>query len=80
VVALPSFGSTGFILFFIESKIQIIDPSRRSLVYCHEGFRATTAASILLRASVGDIDILIDGVEGWSALGSASGNAGYHVI
>jgi rhodanese-related sulfurtransferase len=49
-------------------------------VYCHEGFRATTAASILLRASVGDFDILIDGVEGWSALGSASGNAGYHVI
>jgi rhodanese-related sulfurtransferase len=38
-------------------------------VYCHEGFRATTAASILLRESSSNIGILIDGVEGWSALG-----------
>jgi len=43
--------------------------SETSLVYCHEGFRATTAASILLRESSSNIGILIDGVEGWSALG-----------
>jgi rhodanese-related sulfurtransferase len=46
-----------------------VDPSKPSLVYCHEGFRATTAASVLLRESAGDVGILIDGIEGWSALG-----------
>lgn len=46
-----------------------IDPSKPSLVYCHEGFRATTAASILLQKRAGAIAILIDGIEGWSALG-----------
>jgi rhodanese-related sulfurtransferase len=56
-------------LLDLESRAQLIDPSRASLVYCYEGFRATTAASILRRESSGEIGILIDGVEGWSALG-----------
>ncbi len=56
-------------LLDIDSRTRLIDRSRPSLVYCREGFRATTAASILLRDSSGDIGILIDGVEGWSALG-----------
>jgi rhodanese-related sulfurtransferase len=38
-------------------------------VYCREGFRATTAASILLRDGNDDIAILVDGIEGWAALG-----------
>jgi rhodanese-related sulfurtransferase len=56
-------------LLDLDPKKRIIDPSKPSLVYCHEGFRATTAASILLRESVGDVGILIDGVEGWLELG-----------
>jgi rhodanese-related sulfurtransferase len=42
---------------------------RRSFVYCQQGFRATTAASILLRRGVADVGVLFDGVEGWMALG-----------
>jgi rhodanese-related sulfurtransferase len=38
-------------------------------VYCQEGYRATTAASILMRESDGGVAILIDGVEGWLASG-----------
>ena len=56
-------------LLDLDSGIRSIDPSKRSLVYCREGYRATTATSILLRQSSGDFGILIDGFDGWSALG-----------
>ena len=62
-------GAISIPLLNIDSRVELIDPSKSSLVYCREGFRATTAASILLRESSADIGILIDGVEGWSALG-----------
>lgn len=62
-------GAISVPLLDLESRIQLIDPSKSSLVYCREGFRATTAASILLRESSAEIGILIDGIEGWSALG-----------
>jgi hydroxyacylglutathione hydrolase len=62
-------GAISMPLLDLDPKGRSLDPSRRNLVYCHEGYRATTAASILLRESVGDIGILIDGVEGWSAAG-----------
>jgi rhodanese-related sulfurtransferase len=56
-------------LLELDSKARSIDPSKTSLVYCHQGYRATTAASLLLRDSAVDVGILIDGVEGWSACG-----------
>jgi rhodanese-related sulfurtransferase len=62
-------GAVSVPLLDLASEAQHIDRSRPSLVYCREGYRSTTAASILLRKSVGDVGILIDGVEGWSALG-----------
>jgi rhodanese-related sulfurtransferase len=62
-------GAISLPLLDLDPKKPVIDPSKPSLVYCYEGFRATTAASILLRESTADIGILIDGVEGWSALG-----------
>ena len=62
-------GALSLPLLDLDPKKPVIDPSKPSLVYCYEGFRATTAASILLRGSSADIGILIDGVEGWSALG-----------
>ena len=62
-------GAISVPLLDLESTVQLIDPSKSSLVYCRQGFRATTAASILLRETSADIGILIDGVEGWSALG-----------
>jgi len=62
-------GAISVPLLDLESSVRRIDPSKPSLVYCHEGFRATTAASILLRESARDMGILIDGVEGWCASG-----------
>jgi rhodanese-related sulfurtransferase len=35
----------------LDSRVQTIDLSKPSLIYCHQGYRATTAASILLRES-----------------------------
>jgi rhodanese-related sulfurtransferase len=63
-------GAISVPLLDLESSAERINPAKPSLVYCHEGFRATTAASILLReSSSGEIGILIDGVEGWCAIG-----------
>ena len=62
-------GAISLPLLDLDPKKRLIDPSKPSLVYCHEGYRATTAASILQRESDGNIGILIDGVEGWLASG-----------
>lgn len=62
-------GAVSAPLLDFNSSLQCIDLSKPSLVYCREGFRAATAASILLRESSGEIGIFIDGVEGWSAAG-----------
>jgi rhodanese-related sulfurtransferase len=62
-------GAVSAPLLDLNSSMPLIDLSKPSLVYCREGFRATTAASILLRESSGEIGIFIDGVEGWSAAG-----------
>lgn len=62
-------GAISVPLLDLDSAVQSVDLSKPSLVYCHQGFRATTAVSILLRESFRDIGILIDGVEGWTALG-----------
>ena len=62
-------GAVSLPLLEIESNKRAIDPFTSSLIYCHEGFRATTAASILLRERDGNIGILIDGIEGWLASG-----------
>jgi len=63
-------GAISLPLLDLHASAERIDPAKPSLVYCLEGFRATTAASILLReSSSGEIGILIDGVEGWCASG-----------
>lgn len=64
-------GAISIPLLDLDRKTQDIDRSQPILVYCHEGFRATTAASILLREREGEVGILIDGVEGWLESGSA---------
>jgi len=65
----PAAGSGGSGSF--PTLKPVVAPAIRSLIYCREGFRATTAASLLLRQSVGTIGILVDGVQGWSRLGLA---------
>jgi rhodanese-related sulfurtransferase len=62
-------GAISVPLLDLEVCAQSIDQSKPSLVYCNEGYRATTAASFLFRNGSTDLGILIDGIEGWSALG-----------
>jgi rhodanese-related sulfurtransferase len=63
-------GAISVPLLDLEAGAPSIDQSRPSLVYCYQGYRATTAASILRRREgSGDLGILIDGIEGWTALG-----------
>jgi rhodanese-related sulfurtransferase len=62
-------GAVSMPLLDLDSKAHSIDPSKKNVVYCHEGYRATTAASLLFRGKSDNIGILIDGVEGWSACG-----------
>jgi rhodanese-related sulfurtransferase len=62
-------GAISIPLLDLHSSAHLIDPSKPSLVYCHEGYRATTAVSMLLRKSSGNITILVDGIEGWLASG-----------
>lgn len=62
-------GAISIPLLELHSKGYSIDRSKKSLVYCNEGYRATTAASLLFRKRAGDIGILIDGLEGWSSCG-----------
>ena len=62
-------GAVSMPLLDFESSAQLINRSKPSIVYCHAGFRASTAVSILLRESSNDIGIFLDGFEGWSALG-----------
>ena len=62
-------GATSVPLLELHSEAASIDFSRPSLVYCREGYRASTAASMLLRDHASDVGILIDGIEGWQACG-----------
>ncbi len=63
-------GATFVPLLELHSGAASIDFSRPSLLYCHEGYRASTAASILLlRDKALDVGIVIDGIEGWQARG-----------
>lgn len=43
-----------------------IDFSKPSLLYCQEGYRAMTAASMLLRRTTGNIIVLVGALEGCS--------------
>jgi rhodanese-related sulfurtransferase len=62
-------GAISMPLLDLDSRTQLIDFARPGLVYCQEGYRATTAASILRRETSAEIAILIDGIEGWAASG-----------
>ena len=62
-------GAIAMPLLELASTTPDTIPVRGSFVYCQQGFRATTAASILLRRGVADVGVLFDGVEGWMALG-----------
>jgi rhodanese-related sulfurtransferase len=56
-------GAISIPLLELSSEAPPIDFSKPSLVYCREGYRATTAASVLLRCNVRDVGIMIDAIE-----------------
>ena len=60
-------GAISMPLLEVNVQAVYIDPSKPILVYCQEGYRATIAASILLRDHAGDIGILTGGVQEWQA-------------
>jgi rhodanese-related sulfurtransferase len=62
-------GAISLPLLDIQPNARNMDLSMQSLIYCYEGFRATTAASMLLRNGGARVAILVDGVEGWLASG-----------
>ena len=62
-------GAISLPLLELHCEAASIDFLRPSLVYCREGYRAFTAASMLLQEHDSDIGILIDGIEGWLACG-----------
>ena len=56
-------GALSIPLLELNSEAPPIDFSKPSLVYCREGYRATTAASVLLRRNARDVGIMIDAIE-----------------
>jgi rhodanese-related sulfurtransferase len=60
-------GAISMPLLELSSDAASVDLSKLNVLYCEEGYRATTAASLLLRSNSGDLGILIDGMEGWRA-------------
>jgi rhodanese-related sulfurtransferase len=60
-------GAISMPLLEVNVQAVYIDPSKPILIYCQEGYRATIAASILLRDHAGDIGILTGGVQEWQA-------------
>jgi rhodanese-related sulfurtransferase len=56
-------GAISIPLLELSSEAASIDFSKPSLVYSREGYRATTAASVLLRGNSRDVGILIDTME-----------------
>jgi rhodanese-related sulfurtransferase len=60
-------GAISIPLLTINSATSLVDFSKPSLLYCQEGYRAATAASVLLRQCVAHVGILVDGEEAWQA-------------
>jgi rhodanese-related sulfurtransferase len=55
-------GAISIPLLELNSEAPPIDFSKPSLVYSREGYRATTAASVLLRHNARDVGIMIDAI------------------
>jgi rhodanese-related sulfurtransferase len=56
-------GAISIPLLELNSAASSIDFSKPSLVYCRGGYRAATAASVLLRGKARDVGIMIDAMK-----------------
>jgi rhodanese-related sulfurtransferase len=60
-------GAISLPLLAINSAASSVDFSKPSLLYCEEGYRATTAASMLLRERTADVGLLFRSEGAWPA-------------
>jgi rhodanese-related sulfurtransferase len=60
-------GAISLPLLAINSAACSVAFSKLSLLYCQEGYLATTAASLLLRTTTAQFGVLIDREEAWRA-------------
>jgi rhodanese-related sulfurtransferase len=60
-------GAISMPLLELSGHVVSIIRSKPILVYCQEEYRATIAASVLLRDHIGDIGILTGGIQEWQA-------------
>jgi rhodanese-related sulfurtransferase len=60
-------GAISLPLLAIRSGASSVDFSKPSLLYCEEGYRATTAASMLLRERTANVGLLFGGEGAWPA-------------
>jgi rhodanese-related sulfurtransferase len=56
-------GAISIPLLELNAEALSIDFSKPSLVYCREGYRAATAASLLLRRNAREVGIVIDAIK-----------------
>ena len=60
-------GAISMPLLELDGQTASLDPSKPILVCCQEGYRATIAASMLLRRHAADVGIFNGGVQEWQA-------------
>jgi rhodanese-related sulfurtransferase len=65
-------GAISMPLLELSGQAVSIDPSKPILIYCQDEYRATIAASMLLRNHFGDIGILTGDVQEWKACSMSS--------
>jgi rhodanese-related sulfurtransferase len=68
-------GAISIPLLELNSEAPPIDFSKPSLVYCRERYRATTAASVLLRRNARDVGIMIECIGRPQTLGVTPGTS-----
>ena len=52
----------------LTSRLDQLDPTRPTVVYCAGGYRSSVAASVLRRAGFGDVSDILGGYAAWSDL------------
>ena len=62
-------GAISMPLLELSAQAVLVDPSRPVIVYCQDEYRATIAASILLREHAGGIGIMTGSLQEWQACG-----------
>ncbi|MGH9001643.1 MAG: rhodanese-like domain-containing protein, partial [Acidimicrobiia bacterium] len=60
-------GAVTIPLSQLRGRLEELDPTRPTVVYCASGFRSSIAASLLRSAGFADVSDLLGGYNAWSA-------------